>query len=95
MPHSVSRETSPGVQDNFLPDAPPERPIEDKYFDGISDSVSGADAEESEAKKPKPVADVKLEDLFNSDDEDDEFPTSSALGDGGKVECSSPPAAPV
>ena len=95
MPHSVSRETSPEVQDNVLPDAPPERTTEEKDLDGSSDSLSGADAEESRERKPKSVADVKLEDLFNSDDEDEEFPTSSAPDDGGKVKGSSPPAAPV
>ena len=95
MPHSVSSETSPAVEDSLLPDARPEQPNEDRDLDDSGDSVSAKDLEESEAKKPTSTADVKLEDLFNSDDEDDEFPTSSALDDGAKVEGSSPPAAPV
>ena len=95
MPHSVSRETSPGVPDGLLTDARPERPSEEKDSYSNSDSLSGADQEEIGAKKPTAVADVKLEDLFNSDNEDDEFPTSSAPDDGAKVESSSPPTAPV
>ena len=89
MPHSVSPEppptaTEPRKEDSTLPDAPThhldEQGIALKRND-IENTATGFAKEE-----------VKLEDLFNDDDEDEEFPSSSPPV--AKVE-SSPPAAPL
>ena len=93
MPHSTVTEpvvpSSPAEEDSVLPDAPPQAldyvkaEIEDENKTERGDSMSKA-----------PYADVKLEDLFNDgDDEDnDEFLSSAAVT--AKPE-SSPPAAPL
>ena len=70
MPHAISPERA-SQEDETLPDAPPE---------AASELASGPSAkDEGEAVgPPEPAkADVKLEDLFNDMDDDEEFPASS------------------
>lgn len=86
MPHSTIAEQELSSdqmdEDTDLPDA---TITKDEHIDGESDSGIRTDGPQKQ--------DVKLEDLFNDEDSDDEeFPSSSAPD--GKVE-SSPPAAPV
>ena len=86
MPHSTMTEQEPPSdqmdEDTDLPDATINK---DEHHDGESDSGTRTDEPQKQ--------DVKLEDLFNDEDsDDDEFPSSSAPD--GKVE-SSPPVAPV
>jgi len=94
MPHSTSEELSPAPnqEDSLMPDAP---------ANGID--IENEDAESSDPSDPyvPPTStisdaaktDVKLEDLFNDDDEDDEeFPSSGPSS--GNIP-SIPPAAPV
>ena len=81
MPHSVSSNDSPKRvgEDDILPDAPP------------IESANPAVQEEMGTGGTENVkAGVKLEDMFN-DDEDDEFPASSAAD--AKTESSPPPGA--
>jgi len=95
MPHSTVSDpvdtSSQAEEDELLPDASAQA------LDGLKDEDSD-DANE-EGSKPNnsthqaSKADVKLEDIFNDDDdEDEEFPSSGATT--GKVE-SSPLAAPL
>lgn len=84
MPHSVSGSASPPTEEDnsSLPDAPsPHASEQDSQTkDGIG-------------KNDNIKIDIKLEDIFNDeDDEDEEFPSSEATK--GKME-SSPPAAPM
>ena len=72
MPHSVSSEEKPRMDEEVLPDAP------------AAESGEGEKSGESDSSKPvedgsanQQVDGIKLEDLFN-DDVDDEFPVSSA-----------------
>lgn len=89
MPHSVSPEpSSPATEsreeDSTLPDAPTHN------VDQQDIALKGDDPESTATGSVK--EEVRLEDLFNDDDEDDEFPSSSPPD--AKVE-SSPPAAPL
>ena len=89
MPHSVSPEPSPSRDDEggSLPDAPSETPIKPEMND--DDSLRTIDL----AIPSGDVAvkqDVKLEDLFD-DDEDDEFGSSSPA-ESSKMEVDSSPA---
>jgi len=87
MPHSLSPEAA-AVEDSILPDAPADPLIEepasspphgDAAMNGISDAKKQLDQ-------------IKLEDLFRTDDEDDEeFPMSSAPSGNEKADHSSPP----
>jgi len=99
MPHSTASEPifSPEAADEdiTLPDAPLPEPISES--EEGENGEEGQDRERSQegiaqangAAKP----DVKLEDLFNDDDsEDEEFPSSSIPSAKGE---SSPPAAPM
>ncbi len=89
MPHSTVQDVvvSPSEsevddQDSVLPDAPP-LPSDD--VDNLSQNPSHSPPANGTSN-----ADVKLEDLFNDDDsQDEEFPSSSVLDDEPK---SSPPA---
>jgi len=88
MPHSVSPPASPSVaqEDSIIPDAPLPAPL-DSNTPSSSDGQNGNGAEETLK------INIKLEELFqNGDDDDDEFPSSSATN--GKVE-SSPPRGPL
>lgn len=69
MPHSVSGNSSPSreVEDEVLPDAPPAETSNGAVQEGGSETEHAEDVKSG----------VQLQDLFN-DDEDDEFPASSA-----------------
>ena len=87
MPHSVS----PGImqeEDVILPDAPEEPTI---------DAEDGMDTSNEDEAPPRKGADVKLEDLFQTDDEDDDEFTSSPPARNGVAagEDSSPPLMPM
>lgn len=91
MPHSVSPEPSPiapsprDEEDAPLPNAPPhdlEQPA----------TALGANGRASAATEGAAKEEVRLEDLFDDDEDDDEFPGSSPSG--VKTE-SSPPAGPL
>lgn len=89
MPHSVSLEPSPTAsesqeEDSTFPDAPGNNLDEQEIPLGENGPEGSAARSLNE--------EVKLEDLFNDDDEDEEFPSSSPSG--AMVE-SSPPAAPL
>ncbi len=92
MPHSTAADlvtpSSPLEEDSELPDAPP-RALDIKEREGDNQKVLAIEDPVQEAL----MTDIKLEDLFNDDDEDDEeFPSSGAIT--GMVE-SSPPAVPM
>ena len=79
MPHSTHPDNGPQlVEDQNAEDLPDAPPLE-----------KGSDQEDGSALKKQ---DVKLEDLFNDEDSDEEFTSSGATN--GKIE-SSPPAAPM
>ncbi len=86
MPHSVSPPGSSAApqEDSIIPDAP---------LHALNDSDSSSSRDENNGKgvKQDSKADVRLEDFFDEDD-DEEFPSSGAAN--GKVE-SSPPRAPL
>ena len=92
MPHSTAADlvtpSSPLEEDSELPDAPP-------HVLGVQEE-RGDDQKELEIEGPTQEelkTDIKLEDLFNDDEEDDEeFPSSGATV--GMVE-NSPPAVPM
>ena len=93
MPHSTAADlvtpSSPLEEDSELPDAPPHAldVKEESEGDNQKDLETGVPVRED--LKP----DIKLEDLFDDvDDEDEEFPSSGATT--GMVE-SSPPAVPM
>ena len=93
MPHSTAADlvtpSSLLEEDSELPDAPP-------HVLDIQEDREGDDQKESEIEGPAQEelkTDIKLEDLFNEEDEDDEeFPSSGATA--GMVE-NSPPAVPM
>ncbi|MCJ1287693.1 hypothetical protein MMC26_007045 [Xylographa opegraphella] len=89
MPHSISPEASP-VEDSILPDAPANPLVEHAHSENGSDD-SAADAP---ARPPASNVTLKPEDLFMTDDEDDEeFPMSSAPTGEAKEVGSCPPVA--
>lgn len=80
MPHSVSPEDSPMPvdEDGVLPDAPTNPTTEAESSQDESKPTPEKSANDNEQSESK--GDVKLEDLFNDeDDEDEEFPSSSAV----------------
>jgi hypothetical protein len=88
MPHSVSPPASPSVvqEDSILQDAPLNA-SSDVNTPSSSDGQNGNGAEEALKNN------IKLEELFqDGDDDDDEFPSSSVTN--GKIE-SSPPRGPL
>lgn len=89
MPHSISPEASP-ADDDLLSDAPAKSLIGDEELE--CDSEEGPTIttnDETVVKKPSQT--IKPEDLFFTDDEDDdEFPMSSGPSGEGEVEGSSP-----
>lgn len=92
MPHSTISDpavsTPTAEDDSILPDAPLQA-LGDVKEEEDSEGSAGEAGQTNATSKP----DVKLEDLFNDDDEsDEEFPSSSIPN--GEPE-SSPPAAPV
>ncbi|MCJ1403379.1 hypothetical protein MMC11_006602 [Xylographa trunciseda] len=94
MPHAVSPEASP-VEDSILPDAPVDPLVEDAGSENGSDESAENTTTVSAPPKKSNVT-LKPEDLFMTDDEDDEeFPMSSAPSGEGKVEGISPPAVAI
>ncbi|KAL8675913.1 MAG: hypothetical protein Q9224_007352, partial [Gallowayella concinna] len=73
MPHSISPAESPASidEDSTLPDAPPANL--DKAEADNKDHLSGSNIVVQGPSKEN----VKLEDLFDDDEEDEEFPSSS------------------
>ncbi len=81
MPHSVSPERSPSSSDTALPDAPQQstpsqeaKPVIDHEVDMLSDGQNGEIQTSSPSQEKEQI---KLEDLFGDDDEDDEFSSSA------------------
>jgi len=94
MPHSVSPEVSIS-EDSILPDAPADPLIEDPAS-SPPHGETAVDATDRNSDTEKEFDQAKLEDLFKTDDEDDdEFPISSAPSGNVKTDQSSPPAEPV
>jgi DNA primase small subunit len=94
MPHSVSSETSPRLEeeDGVLPDAPSDAADTPAQTD---DQSSTEKDDESQKEIEKIKQEVKLEDLFNDDDDDDdEFATPGSTPDSKMEVDSSPPEAP-
>lgn len=90
MPHSTPSDESVSQEDedDILPDAPPTNATDTTDLPG--DDIMECE----EGKHDVDKMDIKLQDLFNDmDEEDDEF-SSSKLDPKVKTE-SSPPAAPV
>ena len=93
MPHSTATDlvipSSPLEEDSELPDAPP-------HALDIREEGEGDNQKESEigvSVQEELKTEIKLEDLFNDvDDDDEEFPSSGATT--GMVE-SNPPAPPM
>ena len=85
MPHSVSPDVIP-QEDSVLSDAP---------ADLLPPKPEAPDtAMDEDVKLPNKSLDVKLEDLFPDDEEEDEFTSSMpASGANGKTEPNSPPMA--
>ena len=92
MPHSVSPELT-GQEDTLLPDAPLHG-LDDEEVDDSNDIGSGT---KNTSKAHNQTADIKLEELFGSDEEDDEFPNSSAHSaeSAGTLEGDGSPALPM
>ena len=93
MPHSTTADlvtpSSPLEEDSELPDAPPHSL--DIQEEGERDNQKGL--ENGVPAREEAKTDIKLEDLFNDDDEEDEeFPSSGATT--GMIE-NSPPAVPM
>ncbi len=88
MPHSVSSDTSsrPEEEDRVLPDAPSESEETSEHHDPQSTTE-----EDNEKEIEKIKQEVKLEDLFNDDDDEDEFTSSGSTADS-KMEIDSWPA---
>ena len=81
MPHSTS-DTPPSLDDDSsLPDAPSQSTSEH----GDSGRESGI------GKDDNLKIDIKLEDLFNDEDEDEEFPSSAATNEESTSRRLTPP----
>lgn len=90
MPHSTPSNKSDSLEDDddLLPDAPPANAAD------MTDLAGDAAMELDEGENGVDKMDVKLQDLFDDmDEEDDEF-SSSKVDSKVKIE-SSPPAAPM
>lgn len=94
MPHSIPSDHSHSqVEDDDLPDAPPTNPSEtaSAVDNDIRDDIV-MDSGEGGEKKDMTKIDIKLQDLFNDMDEDDEEFSSSRADTKVKLESSPPPA---
>ena len=87
MPHSVSPESKPRAE----PSLNQEQPSSDGLPEASQGDPDAMDVSENEPLPSKPQADVKLEDLFPSDDDDDEFPSSAPTGSLSTKPASSSP----
>lgn len=96
MPHSVSSEAPSPAEDSILPDAPAEPRLEqdDSGDNTQDDATTQSNSGEVVDSVSRPQTDeVRLEDLFNDDEDDDEeFPSSGATD---VKMASSPPQAPM
>ena len=77
MPHSISPELSV-PQDSILPDAPLHGLNEEVADASDDDSDKSAFSANNSPENEKNPANIKIEELFGSDDEEDEFLSSSA-----------------
>ena len=90
MPHSVSPDALP-VEDSILSDAPANPLVDEASSENGSDDFAEI-ATNAPPRAQKSNVTLKPEDLFMTDDEDDEeFPMSSAPSGEGKVDGNSPP----
>lgn len=95
MPHSTpsDKSVSQEDEDDLLPDAPAANAADTTIAES-NDLPGDVAMDVEEGKKDVDMVDVKLQDLFNDmDEEDDEF-SSSRVDSKIKTE-SSPPAAPM
>ena len=81
MPHSTSTTPPPLDDDSSLPDAPSQSTNEH----GDSGGEIGI------GKDDKIKIDIKLEDIFNDEDEDEEFPSSAATNEKSSSRLPTPP----
>lgn len=91
MPHSTPSDKSDSQEDedDLLPDAPAPNAAD------TTDLAGDVAMKMEEGENGEDKMDVKLQDLFNDmDEEDDEF-SSSKVDSNVKIESSSPPAAPM
>ncbi|MCJ1322880.1 hypothetical protein MMC15_008230 [Xylographa vitiligo] len=94
MPHSVSPDAPP-VEDSILSDAPANPLVDEASSENGSDDFAEI-ATNAPPRAQKSNVTLKPEDLFMTDDEDDEeFPMSSAPSGEGKVDGNSPPAVSI
>ena len=96
MPHSTVDDVVPALkkaeEDIDIPDAPPAS-SDEADSDGSADGSRERSIEDALSKSGARTQEVKLEEIFNDDDEDDEeFPDSSAPAEDI---ASSPPADPM
>jgi hypothetical protein len=91
MPHSVSSNPSlePVEEGGVLPEAPSEA-AETPEQSSTEENQQSQDQEEIEKIKRE----IKLEDLFNGDDDEDEFISSGSTNDSKMEVDSSPPKPP-
>ena len=93
MPHSTATEAS-SQEDSTLPDAPTHALIEDEDNGSCNDPMDGDSRMSDAVAVEKGNNEVKLEDLFNTDDED-EWGLAQSGSNVGKMEGNSPPASPL
>lgn len=79
------------MEDTTTPDAPMMDAVEDADEFGESDGSYDAVMNSNEVTEKSANVDVKLEDLFNDDDEEDEKFPNSVAATNMKVESSPPP----
>ena len=92
MPHSTASEQV-SQDDQLLPDAPP---VLDSDEAGDNDKSSGDSSDDADKEIVKETSKVSLEEMFGTDDEDEEFPSSAPNGDmNGTADVSSSPAPPM
>ena len=92
MPHSTAFEQV-SQDDQVLPDAP-RAPDSDEA--GASDESSGDRSGDADWAIVKETSKVSLEEMFGTDDEDEEFPSSAPTGDtNGTSDVSSSPVPPM
>lgn len=81
MPHSTSTTPPLPDDDSRLPDAP-----------SLSTSEHGSSGGENGIGKDDNIKiDIKLEDLFNDEDDDEEFPSSAATNEKSSSRLPTPP----
>lgn len=94
MPHSTAPEIalSPEdiAEDSILPDAP--RSLNNEEEDAENEGSNDGECPNNDLSKTSLETGMKLEDLFDDEDEDEEFPSSSIPDAKAK---SSPSAVPV